>query len=324
MFGFKKNKPEANSQIEQEQGLFSSLKNKLTKTRSSMTKGLADIFLGQKQIDDELLENLEDQLLISDVGIEATQRIISRLTEALARKELTDIDSVFDAMQNAMLDILSISDKPLQIESAKKPFVILMTGINGAGKTTTIGKLAQKYKQDGLSVMLAAGDTFRAAAVEQLQSWGDRMDIPVISQGSGADAASVIYDALESAQARQMDVLIADTAGRLHTQNNLMNELEKIKRVMKKLDPDAPHETMLVLDSGTGQNALAQARSFHQAIDLTGITLTKLDGTAKGGIVFSIAEQLKLPIRYIGVGESAADLRPFNAESFTRALLERE
>lgn len=324
MFGFNKNKSTESPQEEPKQGLFASLKNKLGKTRSNLTSGIADIFLGKKQIDDDLLEQLEDQLLMSDVGIEATQRIIERLTEALARKELADDDSVFATLRVAMQDILAVSDHPLEIDASKKPFVILMTGINGAGKTTTIGKLAQQFKQQGFSVMLAAGDTFRAAAVEQLQSWGERIDVPVIAQGSGADAASVIFDALQSAQSHQIDILIADTAGRLHTQNNLMNELEKIKRVMKKLDPEAPHETMLVLDSGTGQNALAQAKSFHDTLELSGITLTKLDGTAKGGIVFSIAEQMKLPIRYIGVGESAEDLRPFNAENFTRALLERE
>jgi len=324
MFGFNKNKSTESPPEEPKQGLFASLKNKLGKTRSNLTSGIADIFLGKKQIDDDLLEQLEDQLLMSDVGIEATQRIIERLTEALARKELADDDSVFATLRVAMQDILAVSDHPLEIDASKKPFVILMTGINGAGKTTTIGKLAQQFKQQGFSVMLAAGDTFRAAAVEQLQSWGERIDVPVIAQGSGADAASVIFDALQSAQSHQIDILIADTAGRLHTQNNLMNELEKIKRVMKKLDPEAPHETMLVLDSGTGQNALAQAKSFHDTLELSGITLTKLDGTAKGGIVFSIAEQMKLPIRYIGVGESAEDLRPFNAENFTRALLERE
>ena len=324
MFGFKKNKTSHTSAPEDRGGLFSSLKSRLLKTRSNLTDGIAGIFLGKKQIDDELLEQLEDQLLMADVGIQATRQITAKLTESLARRELNDNDSIYQALENAMLEILSVSDQPLVIDSTKRPFVILMAGINGAGKTTTIGKLAQQFKQQGLSVMLAAGDTFRAAAVEQLQSWGQRMDIPVISQGTGADAASVIYDALQSAQSRNIDVLIADTAGRLHTQNNLMNELEKITRVMKKLDSEAPHETMLILDSGTGQNALAQAKSFDDTLKLTGITLTKLDGTAKGGIVFSIAEQMKLPIRYIGVGESAEDLRVFNAREFTHALLDRE
>mgnify|MGYP002640416167 CR=1 FL=1 len=324
MFGFKKSKPDPQKDNESKPGLFQSLKSKLSKTRSSFTSGLSDIFLGKKQIDDDLLEQLEDQLLMADVGIEATQQITATLTLSMARKQLTDGESVYQALELAMNDILSVSHQPLLIDTDKKPFVILMTGINGAGKTTTIGKLAQKFTEQGLSVMLAAGDTFRAAAVEQLQSWGDRLDIPVISQGSGADAASVIFDALQSAQSRKIDVLIADTAGRLHTQSNLMSELEKIKRVMGKLDPSAPHETMLVLDSGTGQNALSQAKSFNEAIGISGITLTKLDGTAKGGIVFSIAQQMKLPIRYIGVGETAQDLRVFDAPEFTKALLARE
>ncbi|MBC8209641.1 MAG: signal recognition particle-docking protein FtsY [Gammaproteobacteria bacterium] len=324
MFSFIKNKTDGNIEKEPKPGIFSSLKNKLSKTRSSLTSGISSIFLGKKQIDEDLLEQLEDQLLMSDVGIEATRQITTSLTAALARKQLKDESSVFAALESAMNDILSVCNQPLVIDTQKKPFVILMSGINGAGKTTTIGKLAQQFKQQGLSVMLAAGDTFRAAAVEQLQSWGNRLDIPVISQGSGADSASVIFDALKSAQSRRIDVLIADTAGRLHTQNNLMAELEKITRVMKKLDPSAPHETMLVLDAGTGQNALAQAKSFHQTLQVSGITLTKLDGTAKGGIVFSLAQQMKLPIRYIGVGETAQDLRVFDAKEFIKALLDRD
>lgn len=328
MFGFKKKDPaKAPAEIaqpEKKPGLFSSLKSKLGKTRSTLTSGIAQLFLGNKRIDDELLEQLEDQLLMSDVGMEATQQIIQKLTVSLGRNEIADEDAVFNALEQAMQEILQVSSHPLQINPAHRPFVILMTGINGAGKTTTIGKLAQKFSDQGLKVMLAAGDTFRAAAVEQLQSWGQRLNIPVISQGSGADAASVIYDALQAAQSRSIDVLIADTAGRLHTQNNLMNELEKIKRVMGKLDPTAPHETLLVLDSGTGQNALAQAKSFNDAIGIDGIVLSKLDGTAKGGIVFSIAEKTKLPIRFIGVGETASDLREFNASEFAKALLARE
>ncbi len=328
MFGFKKSNPEKASQEtaqpEKKQGLFSSLRSKLGKTRSNLTSGIADIFLGKKRIDDDLLEQLEDQLLMSDVGMEATQQIIQKISKSLGRNEISDDNAVFNALEQAMQEILAVSNHPLRINPEQKPFVILMTGINGAGKTTTIGKLAQKFSEQGLSVMLAAGDTFRAAAVEQLQSWGQRLNIPVISQGSGADAASVIFDALQAAQSRAIDVLIADTAGRLHTQNNLMNELEKIKRVMGKLDPSAPHETLLVLDSGTGQNALSQAKSFHDAIGIDGIVLSKLDGTAKGGIVFSIAEKMKLPIRFIGVGETAADLREFNADEFTKALLARE
>ena len=324
MFSFIKNKTESNVDTTKKPGLFSSLKSKLSKTRANLTSGIADIFLGKKQIDGELLEQLEDQLLLADVGIEATRQITAELTNALSRNQLSDDESVFSALEHAMQEILAVSCQPLIIDPDKKPFVILMTGINGAGKTTTIGKLAQQYKDQGLSVMLAAGDTFRAAAVEQLQSWGDRLDIPVISQGSGADSASVIFDALQSAKSRKIDVLIADTAGRLHTQHNLMNELEKIKRVLHKIDPEAPHETMLVLDSGTGQNALSQAKSFHQTITVTGITLTKLDGTAKGGIVFSLAKQMKLPIRYIGVGESAQDLRVFDSKEFIKALLARD
>lgn len=324
MFSFNKDNIGSDAKQFEKKDLYSRLKRGLTKTRDVLNTDVIDLIQGQKDIDMDQLELLEDHLLMADVGIEATQKITGHLREALALKQLKDNESIHQAIDAAMMEILSASNQPLEIDSSKKPFVILMVGINGAGKTTTIGKLAQQFKQQGLSVMLAAGDTFRAAAVEQLQGWGQRIDVPVITQGSGADAASVIFDALQSAQSRQIDVLIADTAGRLHTQNTLMNELEKIKRVMKKLDPEAPHETMLILDSGTGQNALAQAKSFHEAIELNGITLTKLDGTAKGGIVFSIAEQMKLPIRYIGVGESAEDLRPFNATQFIQALLARD
>ncbi len=324
MFGFKKSKAPAENTNESKPGLFASLKSRLSKTRSNLTSGLGDLFLGKKKIDDDLLEQLEDQLLMADVGVEATQQITTSLHQDLARNQLSDGESVYQALHQAMTGILEPSNRPLVIDRNCKPYVILMTGINGAGKTTTIGKLAQQFTEQGLSVMLAAGDTFRAAAVEQLKGWGDRLGVQVISQGSGADAASVIFDALQAAQARNIDVLIADTAGRLHTQNNLMSELEKIKRVMGKLDPNAPHETMLVLDAGTGQNALAQAKSFNDALGISGITLTKLDGTAKGGIVFSIAQKMQLPIRYIGVGESAHDLRVFNADEFTQALLARD
>lgn len=324
MFGFKKTKTISENDPQQKPGLFSSLKAKLSKTRANFTSGISNIFLGQKKIDTELLEQLEDQLLMADVGIEATQKITGHLTDALSRNQLNNDESVFQALESSMQEILAVTNQPLHIDQQKKPFVILMTGINGAGKTTTIGKLTQQFKEQGLSVMLAAGDTFRAAAVEQLQAWGERLDVPVISQGNGADAASVIFDALQSAQSRNIDVLIADTAGRLHTQNNLMNELEKIKRVMSKLDPEAPHETMLVLDSGTGQNALAQAKSFHEKLGITGITLTKLDGTAKGGIVFSLAQQMKIPIRFIGVGETSQDLRVFDSTEFIKALLDRD
>jgi fused signal recognition particle receptor len=318
MFGFKS---AGKNDAEKPAGLFASLRQRLSKTRQNLSTGLADLLLGKKQIDDELLEQLEDQLLMADVGMPATQKITSRLTESLQRKQLKDSESLIDELKRTMSEILAPCAIPLHVNSANKPFVILMVGVNGAGKTTTVGKLAQQYKSQGLKVMLAAGDTFRAAAVEQLQSWGDRLDIPVIKQGQGADSASVIYDALQSAQARGIDVLIADTAGRLHTQMSLMDELEKIKRVMGKLDPDAPQETLLVLDAGTGQNALAQASNFRDTVGISGIVLTKLDGTAKGGMIFSVAEQLQTPIRYIGVGESVDDLRPFDNEEFVDALL---
>jgi len=318
MFGFKSADKESASQPT---GLFASLKQRLSKTRENLSTGLSGILLGKKQIDDDLLEQLEDQLLMADVGLAATQEITRQLTESLQRRQLGDADSLLIALKAVLADILAPCTVPLTIDSNKKPFVILMVGVNGAGKTTTVGKLAQKFKNQGLRVMLAAGDTFRAAAVEQLQSWGDRLEIPVIKQGQGADSASVIFDALQSAQARNMDVLIADTAGRLHTQTGLMDELEKIKRVLGKLDPGAPQETMLVLDAGTGQNAMAQASNFKDTIGISGITLTKLDGTAKGGMIFGVAEQLQTPIRFIGVGESVDDLRLFDNEEFVDALL---
>jgi fused signal recognition particle receptor len=318
MFGFKS---ASKKDDEKAQGLFASLRQRLSKTRENLSSGLADLLLGKKQIDDDLLERLEDQLLMADVGMQATQKITSQLTQSLARKQLGDNDSLISALKRTMAEILAPCALPLQIDASKKPFVILMVGVNGAGKTTTVGKLAQQFKNQGLKVMLAAGDTFRAAAVEQLQTWGDRLDIPVIKQGQGADSASVIFDALQSARARGIDVLIADTAGRLHTQMSLMDELEKIKRVMAKIDPEAPHETLLVLDAVTGQNALAQASHFRDSVGITGLVLTKLDGTAKGGMIFSVAEQLQTPIRYIGVGETVNDLRPFDHEEFVDALL---
>ena len=318
MFGFK-SAPEKGA--EKPTGLFASLRQRLTRTRSNLSSGLADLLLGKKQIDDELLEQLEDQLLMADVGMQATQAITAQLTESLKRRQLDDSSSLMAALRQTMADILAPCSSPLEIDRKHRPFVILMVGVNGVGKTTTAGKLARQFKDQGLKVMLAAGDTFRAAAVEQLQSWGDRLEVPVIKQGQGADAASVIYDALQSARARGIDVLIADTAGRLHTQANLMDELEKIKRVMAKLDPHAPQETLLVLDAGNGQNALAQASNFMHSIGITGIILTKLDGTAKGGMIFNVATQLQTPIRFIGVGESVADLRPFDNEEFVEALL---
>jgi fused signal recognition particle receptor len=329
MFGFGKNKSQNPQHSDDPQevaakkpGLFGRLKAGLSKTRSGLGDSIASLVAGRKQIDDELLEDLETQLLTADVGVDATQSIIQDLTQRVARKQLNDADALMSALREDMSQMLQTVDAPLSIPQSDKPFVLLMVGINGAGKTTTIGKIARLLKDDGRSVMLAAGDTFRAAAVEQLQTWGERNQVPVIAQQQGADSASVIYDALQAAQARHIDVLIADTAGRLHTQSNLMEELKKIKRVLGKLDDSAPHEVMLVVDAGTGQNALNQAREFNQAVGLTGITLTKLDGTAKGGIIFAIAKQLGIPIRFIGVGEAIEDLRPFNATDFVNALFD--
>ena len=300
--------------------MFTRLKQRLAKTRHNLTDGLADLLLGKKVIDADLLEELEALLVTADVGAAATKRIIDDLTGRVKRKELSNPETLMSMLKQQLRDILLQADKPVVQPQAGRPQVILMVGVNGAGKTTTIGKLAKRLQEEGESVMLAAGDTFRAAAVEQLQSWGQRNRIPVIAQHSGADAASVIYDALQAATARNIDVLIADTAGRLHTKGNLMEELAKIARVMKKIDPDAPHEVMLVIDAGTGQNALNQALQFNQTLGLTGITLTKLDGTAKGGILFAIADKLRTPIRFIGVGESIEDLRHFDPDEFIEAL----
>ena len=322
MLGFRKNKTSAEADKPEKSGLFSRLKDGLSRTRQSLTGGIADLVLGSKSIDDALLEEIETMLLMADVGVEATREIIDKLTQQVVRKELGDAETLMAALHDHMQTILEPVSQPLRPAENVSPFVILMVGINGAGKTTTIGKLAHRFQQDGKKVMLAAGDTFRAAAVEQLQTWGERNDIPVIAQQQGADAASVIFDALQSARARGMDVLIADTAGRLHTQSNLMEELKKIKRVMGKLDAQVPHEVMLVVDAGTGQNALNQAQEFHSAVGLTGITLTKLDGTAKGGIVFAIARKMNIPLRFIGVGEGIENLREFNAREFVDALFE--
>jgi fused signal recognition particle receptor len=305
---------------EQKSSWFSRLKNSLSKTRNRFTNGLADLILGKKSLDNELIEEIETQLLISDVGIETTQKIISQLTQGISRKEIKDPEAVLAALKKYLAQILKEHQGNFNLNNYNKPNVVLMVGINGAGKTTTIGKLASKLKQQGNKVMLAAGDTFRAAAIEQLQAWGDRNEVPVVAQAQGSDSASVLYDALNSATAKQMDVLIADTAGRLHTKDNLMEELKKVKRVMQKIDVNAPHEVLLVLDAGTGQNALLQAQEFNKTIKLTGIVLTKLDGTAKGGIIFTIADQLKLPIYFIGIGEQKEDLRSFNAEEFVAAL----
>ena len=312
--------------VEQEkpkkEGFFSRLKKGLLKTRQNLGSGFLGLFKGKK-IDDDLFEELEEQLLIADVGVETTRKIIDNLTQHASRKELKDAEALYGKLREEMSDILATVDKPLEIEG-KKPYVILMVGVNGVGKTTTIGKLARQYQSEGKSVMLAAGDTFRAAAVEQLQVWGDRNNISVVAQHTGADPASVIFDAIQSAQAKGVDVLIADTAGRLQNKAHLMEELKKIVRVMKKLDESAPHEIMLTLDASTGQNAVSQAKIFNDAVGLTGITLTKLDGTAKGGVIFSIADQFGIPIRYIGIGEGIEDLRPFKADDFIEALFARE
>ncbi|CAI8966164.1 signal recognition particle receptor [Pseudomonas sp. IT-P74] len=306
-------------------GFFARLKQGLSKTSASIGEGMASLFLGKKVIDDELLEDLETRLLTADVGVEATSVIIQRLTQKVARKELADADALYKSLQAELAAMLKPVEQPLKITSQSKPFVILVVGVNGAGKTTTIGKLAKKLQLEGKKVMLAAGDTFRAAAVEQLQVWGERNKIPVIAQHTGADSASVIFDAVQAAKARGIDVLIADTAGRLHTKDNLMEELKKVRRVIGKLDADAPHEVLLVLDAGTGQNAINQAKQFNQTVELTGLALTKLDGTAKGGVIFALAKQFGLPIRYIGVGEGIDDLRTFEAEPFVQALFaERE
>ena len=305
---------------EEKKGFFGRMASGLSKTRSNLTDGLAGILLGKKEIDEDMMEDLETQLIMADVGVEATQEIIDRLTKRVTRKELRDSDALYEALIEELQDMLAVSLKPLVIDSSIKPYVILMVGINGVGKTTTIGKLAKQFQARGKSVMLAAGDTFRAAAVEQLQVWGERNDVPVVAQHTGADSASVLFDAVQAATSRSVDVLIADTAGRLHNKDNLMQELEKVVRVMKKIDDTAPHEVMLVLDAGTGQNAINQTKHFLQSGGVTGLTLTKLDGTAKGGIIFALAKQFGLPVRYIGVGEQIDDLRPFNADDFTRAL----
>ena len=304
-------------------GLFARLKQGLTKTRQQLGDGIGRLLLGKKEIDQQLLEELETLLISADLGMGTTQTVLNQLTEGLARKQLSDGNTVYEALKQHLKSMLQSECQPLIPESQEgAPFVILMVGVNGAGKTTTIGKLAKQFQSQGKKVMLAAGDTFRAAAVEQLLVWGERNEIPVIAQQTGADSASVIFDALQAAKARKVDILIADTAGRLHTQNNLMEELKKVKRVLQKLDPKAPHETMLVLDASIGQNALTQARQFNEAVGVTGITMTKLDGTARGGILFAIANDLGIPFRYLGVGEGIEDLRPFDAGQFVGALFD--
>ena len=324
MFGFSKRKQARETAKDTPErdgpGLFSRLKERLSRTRHSLTDGLASLLLGRKTIDEELLEELETLLLTADVGVDATSRIIDDLGERVRRRELADPQALNRLLKQQLLEILQQNEAPVKEPAPGRPLVLLMVGINGAGKTTTIGKLARKFQQQGQSVMLAAGDTFRAAAVEQLQRWGERNQVPVVAQHTGADSASVIFDALQAATARNIDVLIADTAGRLHTKANLMDELAKIARVMRKIDPDAPHEVLLVVDAGTGQNAVNQALQFDQKVGLTGIVISKLDGTAKGGVVFAIADKVRVPIRFIGVGEAIEDLREFNAEEFVDAL----
>jgi len=317
MLNFFKKTP---SQDPQEEKNKTSLKERLFKSKKKLGDGLSSLVIGKKKIDDDLLEELEMLLIGSDIGIQTTDKVIEIIRKKASRKELKDEDSLYQLIKEE-LESLLIKENLLE-PSSEIPFVILVVGINGAGKTTTIGKLAKLFQSEGKSVMLAAGDTFRAAAVEQLQIWGERNDIPVIAQKTGADAASVVYDAYQSAIAKKVDILIADTAGRLHTQDNLMQELEKIKRVLKKHNEDAPHETLLVIDGGSGQNAIQQANEFHKSINLSGLAITKLDGTAKGGVLFSISDSLKLPIRYIGVGEAIEDLKPFNAKDFVDALFD--
>jgi fused signal recognition particle receptor len=302
------------------QGWFARMRAKLNRGDSWLTYDLANLLPGGR-IDEDVLDELETRLIAADVGIETTERILDSLRKRVQRKELADLDALLDALRTAMLEILQPVAQPLLIDQARKPFVVLVVGVNGSGKTTTIGKLAHRYVAEGRKVVLAAGDTFRAAAIEQLQVWGERNRVPVIAQGAGADPAAVTFDALQSAQARGADVLIADTAGRLHTQSNLMDELKKVRRVMTRLDATAPHEVLLVLDGSQGQNALTQAQQFHQAIGVTGIVMTKLDGTAKGGIVLAIANTLRLPIRFIGIGETAADFDVFDAAAFVDAVL---
>ena len=305
------------------EGFFARLKKGLLKTRVNIGSGFASIFSGKK-IDDELFEELETQLLTADLGVDTTMKLIDNLTDAADRKQLKDGDALYELMKQEMASMLKTAEQPLVVSGDKKPFVILMVGVNGVGKTTTIGKLAKQFQNEGKSVMLAAGDTFRAAAVEQLQVWGERNSIPVIAQHTGADSASVVFDAFQAAKARNVDVLIADTAGRLQNKDNLMQELEKIARVMKKIDPDAPHEVMLTIDAGTGQNAISQVKLFNECVGLTGITLSKLDGTAKGGVIFAVADKFNIPIRYIGVGEGIDDLRTFNSSDFIDALFSQD
>lgn len=327
MFRIFRKKKDAPGQVEgvqlrpTEQAGAEPLDDRLARSRSQFGQNLRALIDSHERLDESLLEELETTLLSADVGVTATMTIMDKLRAAIANRAVTRPEQLLPAVQAELYELLEPCEQFLQVDPARQPFVILMVGVNGAGKTTTIGKLAQRFKEDGLSVMLAAGDTFRAAAVEQLQAWGQRNDVPVIAQASGADSAAVLFDAMQSARARNIDVLIADTAGRLHTQSNLMEELKKIRRVLARVDETAPHEVMLVVDAGNGQNALNQARQFNEALSLTGITVTKLDGTARGGVLFAIAGELGIPIRFIGVGETAKDLRPFDAGAFIHAIL---
>jgi fused signal recognition particle receptor len=306
------------------EGVLARLRRGLNRTRNQLTDGLAQLFLGARQIDADLFEELETQLLTADVGIETTTAILDNLTKTVERLKLSDPQVLYQALQQQLQELLLDCQQPLQIDNQQVPYVILLVGVNGAGKTTTIGKLAHHFQAQGKSVLLAAGDTFRAAAVEQLQAWGARNQVAVVAQHTGADSASVIFDAVQSARSRSIDIVLADTAGRLQNKAHLMDELGKVVRVMGKLDRNLPHEVMLVIDAGTGQNALSQAGLFNSAVGVTGITLTKLDGTARGGVIFAIAQQLQLPIRFIGVGEQAQDLRPFDAKTFIHALFNQK
>ncbi|PIQ43639.1 MAG: signal recognition particle-docking protein FtsY [Gammaproteobacteria bacterium CG11_big_fil_rev_8_21_14_0_20_46_22] len=318
-FGFGKRPKET---PEEKRGLTSRLRAGLSKTRKSLGEGLSTLLLGRKELDEDILEQLEETLLLADIGVDMTQSVLERLRKSLARKALDDEKALLQQLREILLETLAPANQPLVIEPNQKPFVIMMVGVNGAGKTTTTGKLAKQLQQQGHSLMLAAADTFRAAAVEQLQAWGERNDVSVVAQSSGADSAAVCFDALHSAKAKGVDILIADTAGRLHTQSHLMDELKKVVRVMQKVEETAPHEVLLILDASIGQNALQQAKQFCQAVNVTGLCITKLDGTAKGGIVFAIVHELQLPIRYIGVGETIDDLREFDAKAFVDALFE--
>lgn len=315
--------PEKEPQPPEKKGFFGRLAHGLKRTQGHFSQGLGNLILGKKAIDQALFDDIEAQLLSADVGTEVTGEIIALLTEQLQRKQLNDPEALFGALRQHLLEVLQACEQPLEVPRQHGPFVVLLVGVNGSGKTTTIGKLAKRFQDQGLKVMLAAGDTFRAAAIEQVQAWGKRNQIPVIAQQAGSDSASVIYDAFSAAKARDYDVLLADTAGRLHTQDNLMAELEKIKRVLGKLDPDAPHEVLLVLDAGIGQNTLAQAEHFQKAVDVSGLVLSKMDGTAKGGVIFAVAKRFAIPIRFVGIGEGIEDLQPFCAAAFVDALFDR-